>query len=891
MQDGFTELPGGDYSRSDSPAVTNNSTIKFPTLELPNRPRSSTRPESVRSGRFNRPFRFSGLGSIRSGRTGGPRSSGVDSVQSSALQSEYSLAIINGSRQPKALTGTSTHGTPLLDIIFQNLTVHGLVVPSNVQETVLSVLEIPFRRLTKTSRKAEKKVILHDLDGVLRSGELLAVIGRPGSGCTTFLKTIAGELNGLEIHEAASINYGGIPQSRFRQYFQGEANYCPEYDHHFPHLSVQDTLGFAAGLRAPHNLLSHMKREQFAKEAVENLVSTYGLEHVVTTQVGNDFIRGVSGGERKRVSIAEMRLTGCSVSCWDQSTKGLDSQTALEFVKSLRIDAKTGSCHIASLYQVSDALLKEFDRVLVLYEGREIYFGSPQRATRYFEKQGWLKPASQPIGDFLAAITNPEERLARPKYEDRVPRTAKEFEMAWKNSPLFRKLQRSLDFHNKDASKQTQLTDSERLLALKSSRSFTNTSSYLASQWTQIAYNLQRLARRLKNDKKSIIIVAWGQTVMSLILGSLFYQTPNNTQGLFSKGGVLFASILLNAIVTITDIFQLFGNRPIIERQASYLFYHPWTEAFAGVLINIPLKFITACVFNTILYFLSGLRRTPENFFTFFLFVYIITLVMSSVFRTIGAAASALPQAFVIVGAILPMFIVYTGFVVPKPYMHVWFKWLTYINPVGYAFESLIGNEFHSRDFNCTPDRIVPPYGQSNDNGFACAVRGAVPGQAFVSGDAYINANYEYLFVHLWRNLGILLAFLFFFVGLYLYISEKNTASPLSTDTMIFRKGLAPNASTERELRPRSDVETRGSSAELFVDKRLDLVHTKTLSWSNVSYEVISSNETKRLLNGISGWIKPGTLTALMVCISLKIDDFETDIRTREYLELAKRHC
>jgi ATP-binding cassette subfamily G (WHITE) protein 2 (PDR) len=814
--------------------------------------------------RSSRALRHSGISSILWRFGSSVRTSGIETIRTEELRSEFNLAIGDESKVPAATRIPKIPGAPILDIIFQNLTVYGLITPSNVQETVSSVLQLPFRRLTGSFKTPKEKVILRDLKGVLRSGELLAVIGRPGSGCTTFLKTIAVELNGLEIDEQSSIDYGGIPQSRFRQYFQGEANYCPEFDHHFPHLSVQDTLSFAAGLRAPHNQLVNTTREEYANKTVEELVSTYGLGHTVNTQVGNDFIRGVSGGERKRVSIAEMRLTGCSVSCWDQSTRGLDSQTALEFVKSLRTDAETGSCHVASLYQVSDALLLEFDRVMVLYEGRQVFYGSPKHASAYFEKMGWYKPSNQPIGDFLAAVTNPEERVARRRYEDRVPRTAEEFEMTWKNSKFYTSLLKSLDGYNNDRWKQHKLTDSERLLAQKNDRAFTNTSSYSATQTTQVIYNLKRLARRLKNDKKSIIIVGWGQTVMSLVLGSLFYQTPNDTHGLFSKGGVLFASILLNAIVTITDIFQLFGNRPIIERQASYLFYRPWTEALAGVLINIPLKLITATIFNLILYFLSGLRKAPDNFFIFFLFVYLITLVMSSVFRTIGALTSALPQAFALVGAVLPIFIVYTGFVLPKPYMHVWFKWLTYINPVGYAFESLIANEFHNRNFNCTPDRIVPPYGLANNNTFACAIRGAAAGQTFVSGDAYIEANYEYQFSHLWRNLGILLAYLIFFIGLYLYMSEKNTASPLSTDTIIYKKGFAPKETSDEEVKSPTTSSTWRSSGDQ-TEKQLDLVHTKPFSWSYMCYDIELNNQTKRLLNDISGWVKPGSLTALMV--------------------------
>jgi ABC-type multidrug transport system ATPase subunit/ABC-type multidrug transport system permease subunit len=760
---------------------------------------------------------------------------------------------------------TRTPTSVVLDVIFQDLTVFGVATPSNTQETVLSVLEVALRRLTGTSIKPENRTILHNLQGRVRSGELLAVIGRPGSGCSTFLKTIAGELNGLVVDPKASISYGGITQSRFKRFFNGEANYSPELDIHFPHLTVQQTLNFAAALRAPHNRLAHQTREQYVKQVVGKAIDTYGLSHVVETQVGNDFIRGVSGGERKRVSIAEMVVSGCSVSCWDQSTRGLDSTTALNFVKSLREDARNGSCHIASLYQTSDAILLQFDRVLVLYEGRQIYYGSILRASKYFEDMGWLKPKNQPLGDFLAGLTNPEERQAREGYRDCVPRTAEEFEKAWVKSQRSSRLRQSLGWYNTDLNREGLLPDTERVLALKNSRAFTHTSSYLASQSTQIRYCVTRMAWRLWNDKKSTLIVTWGQTVMSLILGSLFYQTPNNTNGLYSKGGVLFASILLNIIVTIVEIFQLLGNKSIIERQSSYVLYRPWTEAFAGIILNIPLKLITASIFNIILYFLSGLHRTPESFFIFFLFVYTVTLVMSSVFRTIGAVATALPQAFALVGIVLPMFVVYTGFVVPKPYMHVWFKWLTYINPVGYAFESLIANEFHGRDFNCTAERIVPPYAEIANGSFVCAIRGSVPNQQFVSGDAYISANYNFFYSHIWRNLGILLAFLIFFIILCLIINERNAVLPVSTESLIFRKKRLQRSMENPNVKTQFSSSSSSNFLATEVSPELGLTHTKTLSWSYLCYDIQINKETKRLLNDISGWVKPGTLTALMV--------------------------
>jgi hypothetical protein len=199
--------------------------------------------------------------------------------------------------------------------------------------------------------------------------------------------------------------------------------------------------------------------------------------------------------------------------------------------------------------------------------------------------------------------------------------------------------------------------------------------------------------------------------------------------------------------------------------------------------------------------------------------------------------------------------------------MHAWFKWLTYINPVGYAFESLISNEFHNHDFNCTAERIVPPYAQEANGDFVCAVRGSVPNQLFVSGDAYIGTNYDYFYKHIWRNLGILYTFLVFFVILYLVISERNVALPISTDGLIFRREHSQKDVAESKIEPPSTTQSSADGLAVGKQPRLDLVHTRTFSWSNVCYDIQTNGEVKTLVDHISGWVKPGTLTALMVSL------------------------
>ena len=144
--------------------------------------------------------------------------------------------------------------------------------------------------------------------------------------------------------------------------FKGEIVYNQEVDKHFPHLTVGQTLEFAARVRTPQNR-SITSREEHAKHMAAVMMNIFGLSHTYNTKVGNDFVRGVSGGERKRVSIAEMALAGSPIAAWDNSTRGLDAATALEFTKSLRLSSNlAGTVQLVAVYQASQAIYDVFDK-------------------------------------------------------------------------------------------------------------------------------------------------------------------------------------------------------------------------------------------------------------------------------------------------------------------------------------------------------------------------------------------------------------------------------------------------------------------------------------------------------------------------------------------------
>ncbi|PYH99374.1 hypothetical protein BO71DRAFT_369301 [Aspergillus ellipticus CBS 707.79] len=761
---------------------------------------------------------------------------------------------------------------PLTGVVFQHLNVSGSGSALQYQNNVFSTLLAPFRpqEYLPCVQRTPEKHILRDFDGLLRSGELLIVLGRPGSGCSTFLKSLCGELHGLKLRKSSEIQFNGISMEQMHKEFKGEVLYNQEVDKHFPHLTVGQTLEFAAAARTPEIRLHGISRQQYAKYITQVVMTIFGLSHTYNTKVGDDFVRGVSGGERKRVSIAEMALSGAPVGAWDNSTRGLDSASALDFVRALRNSSNlSGTCHAVAIYQASQAIYDVFDKAIVLYEGREVYFGPCSEAKDYFVNMGWYCPPRQTTGDFLTSITNPQERQAREGMESRVPRTPDEFEKYWKNSPHHTRLQREIEQHLKEfplgGESGQKFGEMKRL---KQANHVWGKSPYIISIPMQVKLCTIRAYQRIWNDKPSTLTNVIGRVFMSLIIGSMYFGTPTATAGFQSKGAALFFAVLMNALISITEINSLYDQRPIIEKQASYAFVHPFTEAFGGIVSDIPVKFVCAVVFNIIFYFLAGLRYEPSQFFIFFMFTFLSTLAMSGIFRTLAAATKTLAQAMAMAGVMVLAIVIYTGFVIPTPQMSSipWFSWLRWINPVYYTFEALIANEFHGRNFECS--QFIPSYPTLNGDSFICSVRGSVAGERTVSGDAYIQTQYSYTYAHEWRNLGILIGFWIFFTFIYLVATELNSATSSKAEFLVFRRGHVPpqmrNLDKPHEDAGNTDVALANRPADSEKEASALPEQHSIFTWRNVCYDIPVKGGQRRLLDNVSGWVKPGTLTALM---------------------------
>lgn len=241
-----------------------------------------------------------------------------------------------------------------LGVSFRDSECHGFTSSTTFQHTAASyLLALPRLIVRIVSRQPPRRVqILRDINGLVEPGQMLLVLGRPGSGCSSFLKVLSGDSHGIQVGERTNVNYAGISYDQMHRDFKGESIYLAELDVHFPELTLGQTLSFAASTRE-----TGKASDGASKETGRDAATLFRLQNAVDTKMGSAMIRGVSGGEKRRTSIAEALISGAQFQCWDNSTRGLDSSTAQNFIQLLRKSTDTlQSTAIMSIYQASETM-------------------------------------------------------------------------------------------------------------------------------------------------------------------------------------------------------------------------------------------------------------------------------------------------------------------------------------------------------------------------------------------------------------------------------------------------------------------------------------------------------------------------------------------------------
>ena len=773
-------------------------------------------------------------------------------------------------------------------VVFRNLTVLGVGLGAMLQPTVGDVfLGLPrfFSKLfTKGPKAAFAKPpvreILSDFTGCIRPGEMCLVLGRPGSGCSTFLKVLGNQRGGFE-EVKGDVTYGGTDAKQMAKNFRGEVLYNPEDDLHYATLTVKNTLTFALQTRTPgkESRNEGESKKAYVQEFLRVVTKLFWIEHTLGTKVGNEMVRGVSGGEKKRVSIAEAMITKASVQAWDNSTRGLDASTALEYVQSIRSLTNMANISTAvALYQAGETLYDSFDKVLLIDEGKCLYFGAADDAKHYFQDLGFVSQDRWTTADFLTSVTDEHEREIKKGWENRVPRSTAQFAEAYRKSEIY---QRNLA----DISQFEANLEGQRRERLDNRSKKTDKKNYTISFPQQVWACTKRQGLIVWGDKAALI-GKWGGIVgQSLIVGSLFYNIPDTSQGTFTRGGTIFFLLLFNALLALAELTAAFESRPIMLKHKSFSFYRPSAFAVAQTVLDIPLVFMQVFLFDLVIYFMAGLAQTASQFFISIFVLWLCTMTMYAFFRSVGALAGSLDNATKVTGIAIQAIIVYTGYLIPPTKMHPWFKWLIWINPIQYGFECLMSNEFYNLELRCVPPNLVPQGPLASPQYQSCTLAGSQPGQTMVNGANYIKASFNYTRAHLWRNVGFICAFFLFFVVLTMIgmeLAQPNAGGAAST---VFKRGQIPAAVEE-------EIATGGHAAEKESDEEsgeklalptagrtnsrgdLELARTKSMkgiaknetifTYQNINYVIPYQKGERKLLSDVQGYVRPGKLTALM---------------------------
>ena len=772
------------------------------------------------------------------------------------------------------------HELPSMGLAFQDLNVTGYGSGAKLNTSVGSMMLTPlhFVPLLREMIKPHVKHILNGVTGCVKPGEMLLVLGRPGSGCTTLLKSLASYRDGYRTIDG-KVSYEGFDHKAIDNVLRGEVVYAPEDDEHFPTLMVKDTLRFAAATRAPRGdyrvtFAEKDSRRAFTKLTREAIATILGLRHTYNTVVGDSMLRGVSGGERKRVSIGEVLAARAKIVMFDNSSRGLDASTALEFVEALRIATDiNGLTTISSMYQAGESITQTFDKVVVMNRGYCVYFGPVSSAVEYFKSVGFQPLDRQTTSDFLVACTDPVAQNVNPDFEY-VPRSAKEMADAFNNSEYGRANRKEVEAYmaeldSKHAESRKEYVDVTRDQRAKR---VSKRSMYMLSMPQQVRLAIKRRAQISWGDRQTAIIMSCAVVFQAIIMGSVFFQMDDSSQALFSRSGVMFFALLYNSFGAMAEIPNNYRQRPIIIRHKRFAMLRPAADSLANVLLDIPSRFVPIMFFNIVLYFMSGLSYRADKFFIFFFLTLLITYTMVTFFNAISAFFRSMALSTMVAGLVIIDCALYAGFAIPRPSMVVWWRWLSYCNPISFGFEILLANEFRDKDITCS--QMIPPYPNASVENQVCPIEGSQPGKYHIDALSYLDNKYGYSWDNTDRNVGIIIGFYVFCILAYMVASEFQTDPSSLGGVMVFKRGKVDNkilkeyaddpedAIIEQEEARRArgedekehEHETTGALA----------VSDEVFSWRHVCYDVQIKDQTRRLLDDVSGYVAPGKMTALM---------------------------
>ncbi|CAL8470297.1 g9839 [Coccomyxa elongata] len=557
-------------------------------------------------------------------------------------------------------------------------------------------------------RSTKKKVsILKGLTGTIKPGRLTLLLGPPSSGKTTLLKALSGKLRKDDLDVSGKVTFNGYG---FDECVVGRTSaYVDQVDNHIAELTVRETLDFAARVQGAGFDEIHELRKLEKEQGIEpdweidaflkasaargkrhSIMTDYvmrmlGLEICADTMIGSQLIRGISGGQRKRVTTGEIVVGPCKTLFMDEISTGLDSSTTYQIVRCLRNMVHLRKSTVCmSLLQPQRETYNLFDDVMLLSDGRLVYHGPKEEVVPFFESLGFKMPPRKGTADFLQEITSKKDQRqywgdASKPYRFISPA---EMAIAFQQSPVGRA-----------AAAETAAPPprtKEGFDALVHKR-------HALSAWKSMKACMRRELILMARHRFVYFFRLAQLAVVAFASATVFLRVrmPTNTleDGRQFLAYLFFSIYFMNASAW-SELSITLGNISVFYKQRSNLFYPVISYSLPTILLRIPLSTLSAMLWTVMTYFVVGFAPDPGRFFLYLLIMGLVNQTSITIFR----ATAAIGRAVVLCNVVAFIYIAYSlmlcGFIITYGNIGPWLIWAYWINPLTFALKALTVSEF-----------------------------------------------------------------------------------------------------------------------------------------------------------------------------------------------------
>lgn len=540
-----------------------------------------------------------------------------------------------------------------------------------------------FGRLGKKSVSSQKR-LLKNVSGVVQPGQFLAIMGASGAGKTTLLNCLTFRNAGkLKISGDRCINGVAVDTDSLAAI----SAYVQQDDLFIGTLTVHEHLRFQALLRMDRSLTYDERMERVA-EVLQEL----GLGKCANTVIGDPSkgVKGISGGERKRLAFASEVLTNPPLMFCDEPTSGLDSFMAQSIVQVLKNLASTGKTVVCTIHQPSSEVFALFDRILLLAEGRTAYLGSIDRAAEFFASQGLPCPTNFNPADFyiykLATVPEREHES-----RTRIEEICDAYEASEDGSRV-----RAL-IHSRTGADHVAAED------LPTKRGL---SPYKASWWTQFSAVLWRSWISIVKDPRVVVVKGFSAVFVALLV-TLIYQgqesptDPRQVPGYIQNiQGLIFLFITNTTFENIFGVINVFaGEVPIFLREHFNGMYRTEVYFISKMLAELPLYILFPFISFAIPYYIVGLNPAVDRFFIGCALLILVANVATSFGYFVSCLSSSVEFATVLAAPLILPALLFGGFYLNNGQVPIYLDWLRYLSWFMYGFESISVNQWQGVEF------------------------------------------------------------------------------------------------------------------------------------------------------------------------------------------------